>query len=140
LKDTAAYITRRILIAGGEGATLFTREAVELIHLCSHGIPRTISVICDNALMSGFAADQRPIGYELVHEVCRDFDLNPPLKPVPAPAAARPVAAGVAPAAPPQPRPKRVTVESESKKAESGAAASGSLFSVFSRPRRFSFF
>ena len=35
---------------------LFTRDAVIAIHEHSRGIPRTISVICDNALVNGFAA------------------------------------------------------------------------------------
>jgi hypothetical protein len=43
----------------------------------SGGIPRTISVICDNALVSGFAADERPVSRQTVLEVCRDFDLSP---------------------------------------------------------------
>ena len=78
LNETAAYIVRRIHTAGGDGAALFTRDAVELIHYCSRGIPRTISVICHNALMSGFATDRRPVGCSLVHEICTDFDLSPP--------------------------------------------------------------
>ena len=40
----------------------------------SGGIPRTISVICDNALVSGFALDQRLIDKGIVLEVCEDFD------------------------------------------------------------------
>ncbi len=128
-KETVAYITRRIQIAGGDSAALFTREAIDLIHQCGHGIPRMISVICDNALVSGFAADRRPIGYDLVHEVCSDFDLNPPTR------SPRPVARGSsspgAPAGPP------AAVLPEARKTE----RSGSdLFASFTRPRRFSLF
>ena len=75
LKETAAYIAGRIRIAGGDSSTIFTREAVQLIFERSHGIPRTISVICDNALVSGFALDARPIGSAVVMDVCRDFGL-----------------------------------------------------------------
>ncbi|MGE3844101.1 MAG: hypothetical protein AB7I50_21215, partial [Vicinamibacterales bacterium] len=53
------------------------REAVMAVHEYSAGIPRTISVICDNALLSGFALEARPIGDAIVREVCRDFDLKP---------------------------------------------------------------
>src|SRR5207248_1466899 len=76
--ETAQYIATRIRTAGGVPSQLFTREAVDLIHERSQGIPRTISVICDNALVTGFAVDQRPIGRQLVLEVCRDFDLQAP--------------------------------------------------------------
>jgi general secretion pathway protein A len=76
LQETAGYIAGRIRAAGGIGAQVFTREAVALIHERSQGIPRTISVIADNALLGGFAAGQRPVGSQLVREVCRDFDLH----------------------------------------------------------------
>ncbi|MGB7217611.1 MAG: AAA family ATPase [Vicinamibacterales bacterium] len=76
LPETAAYISSRIRTAGGETTRLFTREAVTLIHEHSHGIPRTISVICDNALVHGFAVSKQPVTRELVLDVCRDFDLR----------------------------------------------------------------
>jgi general secretion pathway protein A len=76
LPDTAAYIASRIRTAGGDPANIFTRQAVTLIHEHSHGLPRIISVMCDNALMSGFALDQRPVDGDIVLEVCRDFDLK----------------------------------------------------------------
>jgi general secretion pathway protein A len=76
LSETAAYIASRVRTAGGNPAALFTREAVTLIHEHSHGVPRTISVICDNALISGFALEQRPVDGHIVREVCRDFDLR----------------------------------------------------------------
>jgi general secretion pathway protein A len=75
-QETAAYIGGRIRAAGGTGAKVFTREAVALIHERSSGIPRTISVIADNALVGGLAAGQRPVSSDLVREICQDFDLN----------------------------------------------------------------
>ena len=76
LQETAGYIAGRIRSAGGVGAQVFTREAVTLIHERSRGIPRTISVIADNALLTGFAVGQRPVNSSTVREVCRDFDLG----------------------------------------------------------------
>jgi type II secretory pathway predicted ATPase ExeA len=76
LPDTAAYIASRIRTAGGDPANIFTREAVTLIHEYSRGLPRTISVMCDNALTSGFALDQRPVDGDVVREVIHDFDLQ----------------------------------------------------------------
>lgn len=90
LKDTAAYISARVKTAGGEATQLFTRDAVVAIHQHSNGIPRVISVICDNALVNGFAADQKPVGAGTVHEVCKSLSLpfNESSK-VPAPAPMR---------------------------------------------------
>lgn len=74
--ETAEYIAGRIRVAGGSSVAVFTRQAVEAIYEHSQGIPRLISVICDNALISGFAADRRPVSRDLVEDVCRDFDLT----------------------------------------------------------------
>jgi general secretion pathway protein A len=72
--ETAAYVDARLRIAGGDGSEVFTAEAVATIHDRSRGIPRTISVIADNALVTAFAMDQRPVDRSVVAEVCRDFD------------------------------------------------------------------
>jgi general secretion pathway protein A len=76
LRETAAYIAGRIGVAGGEAARLFTAGAVKMIHKYSGGVPRMISVICDNALVTGFAGDERPVDVGIVEEVCRDLDLT----------------------------------------------------------------
>jgi general secretion pathway protein A len=76
LQETASYIAARIRTAGGDSARVFTREAVMLIHERSGGIPRVISVVCDNALVTGFALERRPVGHAVVLDVCRDFDLR----------------------------------------------------------------
>jgi len=75
LRETGCYIANRIRIAGGESVNVFTREAVLSIFEHSGGIPRVISVICDNALITAFAADQRPVRRDMILDVCRDFDL-----------------------------------------------------------------
>jgi type II secretory pathway predicted ATPase ExeA len=75
VQETAAYIAWRIRIAGGEAAKVFTREAVMLIHERSRGIPRTISVICDNAMVTGFALGRQPVTQDMVLEVVNDLDI-----------------------------------------------------------------
>jgi general secretion pathway protein A len=97
LTETLGYVAGRIAAAGGIGAQIFTREAVMLIHERSRGIPRTISVIADNALLSGFALGRRPVSRAVVVEVCRDLDLRPqrteqPVEPVAAAEAVAPEA------------------------------------------------
>jgi len=76
LQETATYIFGRLRLAGGDAAQYFTREAVIAIHQVSRGVPRLISVICDNALLNGFALQQSSIDAEIVEAVCRDLDLN----------------------------------------------------------------
>jgi general secretion pathway protein A len=77
-QETATYIVGRIRAAGGVAAEVFTRQAVTMMHERAQGLPRTISVIADNALLGGYAAGQRPVGAELVAEICRDFDFTSP--------------------------------------------------------------
>jgi general secretion pathway protein A len=75
LRETATYLAGRIGVAGGEAAALFTKDAVELVHEASLGLPRTINVICDNALVAGFAANERPVGAPTVRRICHSLDL-----------------------------------------------------------------
>jgi type II secretory pathway predicted ATPase ExeA len=74
--ETAAYIAGRLRIAGGEPSAIFTREAVLAVHAASRGVPRTINVICDNAMIGGFATQSKPIMRAMIEEVCGDFDLS----------------------------------------------------------------
>jgi len=76
--ETASYIAARLRTAGADAGAVFTPDAIQTIHERSAGIPRTISVICDNALVSGFALDRRPVDRAVVVEVCRDFDFAEP--------------------------------------------------------------
>lgn len=140
LRETAAYIATRLRIAGGECARVFTRDAVATIHERSRGIPRSISVICDNALLNGFASDQRPVGRDIILEVCSDFDFQAPEKPGQAAADPRRTAA------PPKQAAIIPTAELASVTAAAAAAAEvksvfrQGLFESFTRRRRFSFF
>lgn len=166
IQETAAYIAGRIRIAGGDIAQVFTRDAVATIHERSRGIPRTISVICDNALVSGFAADVKPIGRSIILEVCRDFHLNPsrpadalaprPLEPhvvgrdqiVPSNGGRPGVASGAETAAGPgaaTPAPARAVVPVHDRRPPEQTGLSprptgAPLFSHFTKKRRFSFF
>jgi general secretion pathway protein A len=78
VEETAAYIAGRLRKAGGDPLVVFTREAILAIHQRSRGIPRTISVVCDNAMLTGFAANEKPIGPATIEEVAEDFRLQGP--------------------------------------------------------------
>jgi general secretion pathway protein A len=68
MRQTAAYVAGRIRRAGGEPTAVFTMEAVLMIRAKSRGIPRSISVLCDNALLAAYAAGKKPVGPDLVEE------------------------------------------------------------------------
>jgi general secretion pathway protein A len=78
VRQVAAYIAGRLRKAGGDPLNVFTKDAIVLIHKVSGGIPRTISVVCDNAMLAAFASNVKPIGPDIVEEVSRDFRLREP--------------------------------------------------------------
>jgi len=69
--EVAKYISFR-LQAVGCPRPLFTNEACNLIAAASGGIPRMINVLCDTALVYGFANDKKIISEHLVRDVIAD--------------------------------------------------------------------
>jgi general secretion pathway protein A len=132
-RETETYVAGRIRAAGGIGAQVFTREAVGLIFQAARGLPRTINVIADNALLGGFAAGVKPVTSEIVREVCSDFDLRAALAdPIPA---SRP---SVAPAHDGVSSPVPVLSKAGEQGPPSSDIGSQGVFAV--RRKRFSFF
>ena len=76
LGQTASYVLWRVRAAGADGGSLFTREAIALIHERARGVPRTVSVICDNVLFDGAVLRQKPIRRDVVAQVCARLDLD----------------------------------------------------------------
>lgn len=76
-REVYPYILSRLKTAGYEGKALFDPKAVEKITLYSKGIPRSINVICDNALLNGFACSKKKISAEIVEETALDLQLTP---------------------------------------------------------------
>ena len=76
LKWTASYIASRLRVAGADPTGVFTKDAVVAIYEASRGIPRTIGVVCENALLAGYAAQRKPVDKSIVDDVCRDLDLR----------------------------------------------------------------
>jgi hypothetical protein len=78
LDQTQNYIEFRLQIAGAARTDLFTIDAVRLVHQCSRGIPRVINVLCDRALVVGFAVDATVVDSGIVQEALADLRLQEP--------------------------------------------------------------
>jgi type II secretory pathway predicted ATPase ExeA/chromosome segregation ATPase len=65
--ETKQYILHRLKIAGSE-RTIFSPEAVRGIYSFSEGNPRLINIICDFALLTGYAKDIKIIEPEIIRE------------------------------------------------------------------------
>lgn len=138
LAETASYIAGRIRIAGGRPERIFTQEAVAMIFWASGGIPRTVNVVCDNAMIGGFAEEQAPISTRILREVCQDFDLSL------AESALDVVRRNREPSAGPRPVPERTGSRIEEPRVPEAMAAGREtaepMFGSVNRKRRFSFF
>ena len=74
---TEAYVCHRLRLAGAPRVP-FTAEAIAAVHRFSHGTPRVINTLCDNALFEGFLAKARDVDALLVERLARDLALVPP--------------------------------------------------------------
>ena len=77
VEETERYITSRLLVAGADRTDIFSPGAIDYIFRCSEGIPRQINNLCDNAMLSGFAAGESIIGRSIIEEVADQFDMLP---------------------------------------------------------------
>ena len=78
--EVERYITERLLIAGSDQPKIFTADAIDYIYRCSEGIPRNINNLCDNAMLTAYAAGERTIGRKVVEEVAENLDMIPPME------------------------------------------------------------
>lgn len=77
VEETERYITSRLLVAGADRTDIFSPGAIDYIFRCSEGIPRQINNLCDNAMLSGYAAGESIIGRSIIEEVADQFDMLP---------------------------------------------------------------
>ena len=73
--ETTSYVEERLRLAGHTGKALFDRSALRAVYEASDGIPRLVNIVCDGALLLGFARGKASIGAAEVREVARDLDL-----------------------------------------------------------------
>ena len=72
--DTEAYINYRLEHAATGEPPRFTRDAAALIHDRSGGVPRIINVICDAALIYGYAEEQPSLDARLLTAVVDELE------------------------------------------------------------------
>jgi len=70
-EETREYIRHRLRIAGGN-PDMFDDAACEAVFRYSGGIPRLVNLLCDTALVYGYAEQTPRIGAQLIEDVARD--------------------------------------------------------------------
>ncbi|HBA53538.1 MAG TPA: hypothetical protein DCZ04_03530, partial [Syntrophorhabdus aromaticivorans] len=71
--ESLDYIKYRLQKAGSNHGSIFTNAALRKIASEAQGIPRTINVLCDNTLITGFGYQQKPAAAKIAQEVIADF-------------------------------------------------------------------
>lgn len=72
IEQTQAYIRHRLAIANPGRDNLFTDGACGAIFSASRGIPRIINLLCDTALVYGYADQKQSIDVAAVNEMLAD--------------------------------------------------------------------
>ncbi|HQP10038.1 MAG TPA: AAA family ATPase [Candidatus Omnitrophota bacterium] len=74
--ELAAYIKHRLMIANtlkdSENQLHFTDEAIDIIFKNSGGTPRMINILCDRALLAGFAMETNRIDEHIIHKCIQE--------------------------------------------------------------------
>lgn len=90
-EETGRYVAHRLAVAGGS-PEIFTPAAIDLVFELSHGIPRAINLICQAALVYGFAEEAPRVSQDIIRQIQADNLGVGPAAAGPTEAAAEPAA------------------------------------------------
>jgi general secretion pathway protein A len=76
--ESLAYIRHRLQQAGAGDGTVFTPGAVRHVARHARGNPRVLNVLCTHMLLTGFAAQQKPIAAPIAQEVITAYSPKSP--------------------------------------------------------------
>jgi len=74
--ETRQYILFRLQKAGAGAVKLFDDDAVQEIHTASQGIPRTINILADHALLSAFSENKNTVDLQIVKECASELAIK----------------------------------------------------------------
>ncbi|HET6418608.1 MAG TPA: AAA family ATPase [Geobacteraceae bacterium] len=72
-EDTVDYVNHRLSVAGGGNGVSFATAALGRVFRFSGGVPRLINLVCDRALLAGYARGQRQITSRLAAVAVKDL-------------------------------------------------------------------
>jgi general secretion pathway protein A len=71
--ETREYVRHRMRIAAAGECDVFDDAALAEVHRRTRGVPRLVNVLCDRALLAGYAEKRRRIGGDLVRRVAEEI-------------------------------------------------------------------
>ena len=78
--ESRDYVEDRLRRAGHTGGRIFKRSALRSLYRITGGTPRLLNVLCDSALLMGFARQQKVVDADMIEQAAGDLDM---LEPVP---------------------------------------------------------
>jgi len=70
--ETRDYVRHRMRIAAGAEREVFSEAALRELHSRSGGVPRLVNVLCDRALLAGYAERTPLVGAKLIRQADRE--------------------------------------------------------------------
>jgi general secretion pathway protein A len=75
-KELKDYVDERLGLAGYTGRGIFKRDARKELFRVTGGVPRLANIVCDGAMLQGFAQGVTSLGADVIHEVARELQLT----------------------------------------------------------------
>ncbi|MCF8061001.1 MAG: AAA family ATPase [Deltaproteobacteria bacterium] len=73
-EETGRYIMNRLQVAGSRAPErIFSKQAIQALYAHTGGIPRTLNILADNALLLGYSRGSSKISREMIEESYRDM-------------------------------------------------------------------
>jgi general secretion pathway protein A len=74
--ETLHFVESRLASAGATNMDVFAKESLEATHTYARGIPRTVNLLCEHALLTAYAEQVKVISSDLIWRVAAEFDLT----------------------------------------------------------------
>lgn len=73
-QSLSLYVHHRLKVAGFNGSSLFTNQAVALLHSASKGIPRLVNILCHKSMISAYGKGDQFIKKQHMLEAIKDTE------------------------------------------------------------------
>jgi general secretion pathway protein A len=73
-EEAFEYIEHKLQESGGSTKRVFGKRALQILVHHSHGIPRQLNLLCNNALIRAYASDLRIVTMKVAREAIREFE------------------------------------------------------------------
>ena len=76
LAETSQYVNSRLASMGAQNLDIFAPESLAAIDQYARGIPRTVNLLCEQALVTGYAEGAKIISADIIRQVAAEFDFT----------------------------------------------------------------